>query len=168
MNQISPYISDWASMATTSSREPTVGFPFSNPWDISDGSSMEEATGVPYFYMTDMEMSVQDLVVDNKMSLSVTLDQGTYCHEQGLDAQDPPCGRVILVGSYSRLEKNSEEYEFAKSSLFARHPQMEYWPEDHGFFFARMNVEYITLLAGFGGANLVSVEDYFAASLADY
>ena len=86
---------------------------------------MDEATGVPYFYMTDMEMSVQDLVVDNKMSLSVTLDQGSYCHDQGLDAQDPPCGRVILTGTYSRLEKNSDEYQFAKASLFARHPQME-------------------------------------------
>ena len=44
---------------------------------------------------------------------------------------------------------------------------MEYWPEDHGFFFGRMNIEHITLLAGFGGANLVPLEDYFAASLTD-
>ena len=48
-------------MATMSSREPTKGFPFSNPWDISDGATVDEASGVPYFYMTDMEMSVQDL-----------------------------------------------------------------------------------------------------------
>ena len=54
---------DWASMATLSSREPTKGFPFSNPWDISDGATFDEASGVPYFYMTDMEMSVQDLQV---------------------------------------------------------------------------------------------------------
>ena len=99
------------------------------------------------------------------MSLSVTLDQGSFCHDQGIDAQDPPCGRVILTGTYTRLEENSVEAEFAKASLFARHPGMAYWPVDHGFYFAKMNVEYVTLLAGFGGANLIPVEDYFAASL---
>ena len=99
------------------------------------------------------------------MTISVTLDQGTYCHDQGLDAQDPPCGRVILTGTYSRLEDNSEEAEFAKTALFEKHPGMAYWPVDHGFYFAKMNVEYVTLLASFGGVNLIPVEDYFAAEI---
>ena len=55
-------------MATTSAREPTVGYPFSNPWDIADGRS-----GVPYFYMTDMEMSVIDLLV-RILKITLTCD----------------------------------------------------------------------------------------------
>merc|ERR1711997_250504 len=55
----------WASMGTISAREPTTGYPFSNPWDISDGASPEVSTGIPYMYFTDMEMSVIDLKVDN-------------------------------------------------------------------------------------------------------
>jgi len=157
----------WASMGTISAREPTTGYPFSNPWDISDGASPDVSTGIPYMYFTDMEMSVIDLKVDNRLTLSVTLDQGDYCRDQGMDAQDPPCGRVILTGTSIALEKGSVEYEFAKESMFAKHPGMSYWPEDHGFYFAKLNVEYITLLAGFGGVTPVPVEDYFAASLID-
>ena len=52
----------------------------------------------------------------------MTLDQGDYCREQGLDAQDPPCGRVILTGTSVSLEKGSVEYEFAKESMFFKHP----------------------------------------------
>ena len=52
----------------------------------------------------------------------MTLDQGDYCRGQGLDAQDPPCGRVILTGSSVSLEKGSVEYEFAKESMFSKHP----------------------------------------------
>ena len=44
---------------------------------------------------------------------------------------------------------------------------MAYWPEDHGFYFAKLNVEYVALLAGFGGVTHVEAEDYFAASLID-
>ncbi len=152
-------------MATVSTRGATKGYPFSNPFDISDGATPDVSTGIPYMYFTDMEMSVIDLKEDNRLSLSVTLDQGDYCQQQGIDAQDPPCGRVILTGSSIALETGSVEYQFAKESLFARHPGMAYWPEGHGFYFAKMNVEHVTLLAGFGGANEVSVQDYFEASL---
>ena len=50
-------------MGTISAREPMAGYPFTNPWDISDGTSPEVSTGIPYMYFTDMEMSVIDLKV---------------------------------------------------------------------------------------------------------
>ena len=49
--------------------------------------------------------------------------------------------------------------------IFFQITGMAYWPEDHGFYFAKLNVEHVILLAGFGGANEVPVEDYFAAIL---
>lgn len=116
-------------------------------------------------YFTDLEMSVIDLKVDNKMSLSMTLDQGDYCRQQGIDAQDPPCARVILTGSYIAIDKESPENEFAKEALFAKHPQMEFYPP--GFYFAKMNIEHVILLAGFGGVEELPLEDYFEATIED-
>ena len=64
-------ILDWASMGTISAREPMAGYPFTNPWDISDGTSSEVSTGIPYMYFTDMEMSVIDLKVSKQVRRKV-------------------------------------------------------------------------------------------------
>lgn len=53
---------DWASMATISSHQPVVGQPFSNVFSVSDGPQ-GSSSGVPYMYLTRMEVSVQDLEV---------------------------------------------------------------------------------------------------------
>lgn len=53
---------DWASMATISIHEPVKGQPFSNTFSISDGL-LGNGTGIPYMYLTHLEISVQDLQV---------------------------------------------------------------------------------------------------------
>lgn len=53
---------DWASLATISTHKPVVGQPFSNAFSISDGIQ-GLSSGVPYLYLTEMEISVQDLKV---------------------------------------------------------------------------------------------------------
>lgn len=53
---------DWASMATISTHKPVVGQPFSNAFSVSDGPE-GSSSGVPYMYLTRMEISVQDLKV---------------------------------------------------------------------------------------------------------
>lgn len=53
---------DWASMATISTHKLVVGQPFSNVFSVSDGP-VGSGTGVPYMYLTRMEISVQDLEV---------------------------------------------------------------------------------------------------------
>lgn len=53
---------DWASMATMSTHKPVVGQPFSNVFSVSDGP-LGFGSGVPYMYLTRMEISVQDLQV---------------------------------------------------------------------------------------------------------
>lgn len=159
--------SDWASLATMSTRDPTKGYPFSNVFSISDGANVEKSTGIPYLYLTSMEMSVVDLKVNNKASMSMSLAQGHYCMNKELDPQDPPCGRVILTGTIVTIPDESEEVEIAKNALFERHPAMKDWPEDHGFYFGKMNIEHVTLLAWFGGPVHVPVKDYFDANPVD-
>ena len=82
------------------------------------------------------------------MSLVLTLAQGDYCIKQALDPQDPPCARVILTGSTSKLQEDSEEAKFAKEALFTRHPNFIDYPDGHHFYFAKMNIEHICLLGG--------------------
>lgn len=53
---------DWASVATISTHQPVVGQPFSNVFSVSDGP-LGSGSGVPYMYLTRMEISVQDLQV---------------------------------------------------------------------------------------------------------
>lgn len=53
---------DWASMATISTHKPVVGQPFANVFSVSDGAP-GTSSGVPYMYLTRMEISVQDLLV---------------------------------------------------------------------------------------------------------
>lgn len=64
---------DWASMATISTHRPAVGQPFSNAFSVSDGPQ-GCSSGVPYMYLTRMEISVQDLEVMFKPKVPQT-----YC-----------------------------------------------------------------------------------------
>ena len=42
------------------------------------------------------------------------------------------------------------------------------YPKDHRFYFAKMNIDNVILLAAFGGATHVNVDDYFNATLSNY
>ncbi|XP_042260232.1 protein CREG1 [Thunnus maccoyii] len=152
---------DWASMATISTHKPVVGQPFSNVFSVSDGLH-GSSTGVPYMYLTRMEISVQDLEANPAASLSMSLAQTDYCRQQGFDPQSPLCAHIILSGSV--LELNGTEAEFAKKALFSRHPEMIDWPSDHNWFFAKFNITQVWVLDYFGGVKTVTPEEYFQAA----
>ena len=50
-------------MATISTRSATLGFPFANVFSVSDGSNVKDSSGIPYMYLTPLELSVHDLKV---------------------------------------------------------------------------------------------------------
>jgi len=156
--------SNWAAMATISSRDPIVGFPFANIFSISDGPE-DNSTGVPYIYISPWEISAKDLTHNNKASLTMSLAQGGYCQQNDLDPEDPRCAHVILTGEFIKLSSGSEEEDFARKSLFTRHPIMPDWPVGHHWFFAKIEIQNIQLLDYFGGAVTVPVKDYFEAQL---
>lgn len=49
-------------MATISTRSPVKGYPFANVFSVSDGT-VNNSSGIPYMYMTPLDMSVNDLKV---------------------------------------------------------------------------------------------------------
>ncbi|XP_028995091.1 protein CREG1 [Betta splendens] len=153
---------DWASMATISTHQPVAGQPFSNAFSISDGPE-QSSSGVPYLYLTRMEISVQDLQVNPAASLSMSLAQTDYCRKQQFDPQSPLCAHVILSGTVIDVN-GTEEAAFAKKALFNRHPEMIDWPSDHNWFFAKFNITQVWVLDYFGGVKTVTPEEYFQAS----
>ena len=58
---------EWASVATISSRPEIESYPFSNVFSVSDGATTDTSSGVPYFYLSVLEMSVHDLQVRSCM-----------------------------------------------------------------------------------------------------
>jgi len=155
--------SNWCALATVSVREPTVGFPFANIFSVSDGP-LDKSSGVPYMYISPWEISAHDLRQSNKTSITMSLAQGNYCSKMNYDPEDPRCAHVILTGVFTKLDEKSKEGQFAKTALFSRHPIMPEWPEDHGFFFAKLEIKNILVLDFFGGAKTVPLDDYFAAT----
>lgn len=69
---------DWGSMATISSRDPVKGQPFSNAFSVSDGP-LGFGTGVPYMYLTRLEISVQDLQVLKHIVVVMALHKCMKC-----------------------------------------------------------------------------------------
>ncbi|XP_037077728.1 protein CREG1-like [Pollicipes pollicipes] len=156
------HVSDWTAMATISSREPTRGMPFANVFSVADGTRYR-STGVPYLYLTDMEISVKDLRVNNNASLTMSLAQTTFCQQHDYDPEDPLCAHVILSGRVLQVDPDEPEYTFARDALFARHPEMPDWPVGHNWFVAKLDIMDIIVLDFFGGAKTVNTVDYFAA-----
>lgn len=156
------HLSDWGGMATIATRDPIQGKPFANVFSLSDGP-VELGSGIPYMFTTPMEMSVIDLAKNPEASITMSLAQSNYCAEHQYDPEDPRCARLILNGKV--IEVSGKEAEFAKTALFSRHPAMETWPQEHGWFFAKLDITNILLLDFFGGVINIPIDDYFNANL---
>ncbi|NXN98716.1 CREG1 protein, partial [Rhinopomastus cyanomelas] len=152
---------DWGALATLSAQEGLRGHPFANIFSISDGPPGPfGGSGVPYLYLTDMEISVQDLEINSNASLTVSLAQTSYCKKHKYDPQSPLCAHIIFCGSIVKV--NDSEAVLAKKALFSRHPEMETWPKDHNWFFAKFNITNIWVLDYFGGLKIVTPEEYYS------
>merc|ERR1712107_700024 len=126
--------------------------------------------GTPYFLVSSLDTSIQDLQKDPKFSLTVSQAE-VNCALHGItgawDPEDPRCTRLTLTGSMVNIT-DAAEASFAKEALIAKHPPMKDWinMQSHDFFLSKMNIEYIWLIDFFGGASLISPEDYYKATAA--
>merc|ERR1712038_1273864 len=103
--------SEWTSMATMSTRAP--GYPTANVFSVSDGP-VANSSGTPYFYLSAWELSVHDLVKNNRASLTMSLAQGGYCTDNDIDPEDPTCAHVIFTGKVQFLKPEDPEASFAR------------------------------------------------------
>ncbi|XP_021514820.1 protein CREG1 isoform X2 [Meriones unguiculatus] len=156
------HVSDWGSLATISTLEAVRGRPFADVISFSDGPP-GAGSGVPYMYLSPMQQLVSDLKENPQATLTLSLAQTVFCRNHGFDPQSPLCVHIMLSGAVTKV--NETEADYAKSSLFLRHPEMKTWPSSHNWFFAKLNITSIWVLDYFGGPKVVTPEEYFNVTL---
>ncbi|XP_050514326.1 protein CREG1 [Diabrotica virgifera virgifera] len=156
----------WISIATISTQSSIKGYPFVSLKSLSDGP-VKNSTGIPYLYMTEMDVSGKDIESDKRVTIMASLAETDYCESDNFDPQDPRCAKVLISGTLLKIKKTSPEYQFGKEALFEKHPSMKNWPADHQFYVAKVSPQQIEVLDYFGGLKMVTVDDYFSANITD-
>jgi len=162
----------WGVLSTLSTRSEgsTIGAPFGNPYSFAD------VGGVPYLYASDLDASMVDLFVGTGANTSASL----ALSEAGLpgqpldsckigtflgDPENPPCARLVLSGTASKVAAGSDEETAAKQALFSKHPSFSHYPPGHAFFVAKLAITGIWLIDMFGGAAIIKPSDYFSTDV---
>jgi len=145
------------------------GTAFGNPQSFADGPH-DNSTGKLFFYASDLDASMQDIAVDPRCSLTLSLQMlDDYCTKEWapisgqIDPEDPRCTRLTIMGKLRNV--TDAEAPFAKNSLFERHPGMKSWPASHDFHIVTLDIEELWLINMFGGASIIKPEDYFKAKV---
>ncbi|KAH1020686.1 protein CREG1 [Dendroctonus ponderosae] len=151
---------DWVSIATISTQKFIQGNAFVSLKSMCDGP-VSNSTGIPYLYLTDRDVSVKDMDVNNNVTILVSWAQTNRCPaNETFDPEDPRCAKVMLSGTVEKVKNSTDEHTFAQGALFERHPSMKYWPSSHNFFVAKIEPTQVLLLNQFGGIHNVDIEDY--------
>jgi hypothetical protein len=154
-------------MGTISTSEKILGFPMVNVIAIADSARLQQSTGNIYFYLTMLDFTAQDLSKNNKLTALFSMDQSLTCSKQNIDPMEPTCGRAMISGEALRVDKNSDEFNFATNAMLSRHPSSANWLNTHDFFLCKLNISSICILDWYGGPHYVTIEDYFKANLED-
>ncbi|GAB5358445.1 hypothetical protein AAMO2058_000458100 [Amorphochlora amoebiformis] len=136
------------------------GTAFGNVQSFVDGD-MSFSSGIPYFYVSEMDVSQEDIKANPKVSFTVSEVNVGYCAQQKWDPEDPRCAKVVLTGVMVTI--TGEEADKFKNAMFARHPAMKYWPTSHSWEIKKLNITDIWMLDFFGGASILDLDAYYKA-----
>lgn len=129
---------------------------------IADSARDGNSTGEIYMLLTDLHFSEQDLLQNNTLTLLFSMAQYKNCS----DPMEPTCARLMMTGSMKRIDNATEEYAFGLNAMFSRHPVAErswvLYPY-HGWYLAKVKIEYLMLQDFYGRPNVIAVADYWAA-----
>lgn len=168
---------DWGVLTTQSTRLP--GYPFGNVYSFVDGGCAS-SSGTPYFYGTFMDQSFIDLKANPKASFTLSeasfadvcggesLPQcaiGNLAKYHGGDPENPVCARLTLSGRLVIVNADTDEYTEALAAMYKRHEQMAYWPTDHNWVIAKLELVDLWLIDYFGGATILDLDAYRSVQL---
>jgi len=140
----------------------TYKAPFGNPQSFVDGSA-SNSSGLLYFYVSDLDASMKDLSANPAASFTLSEEfSNGYCSTAGIDPEDPRCARLVFTGTMRNT--TGTEADTGKANLFDRHPGMTKWPADHSWHVVTLDIDHIWLIDFFGGASVISIQDYLGAS----
>jgi hypothetical protein len=163
-------------LSTISTRFPDGNTPFGNIYSFVDGPC-DSSTGIPYFYSTALDQTNIDIQSNPKASFSLTeASLPSVCSvKHGLkscstlgkygDPENPMCARLTLTGTLVEVPADSDEFKTAQSALFQRHPSMVTWPANHKWIILKLIIDDIWFIDYFGGATIMSVDQYYSTEL---
>lgn len=125
----------------------------------------DNSTGLPYFYVSPMDVSQIDVAANPQGLVAFTMSEAALpggC--QRTDPESPLCVRLTITGRLVEVAEG-EEKVFAMRALFDRHPAMADWPTDHEWKVVKIEPTSIFALDMFGGAKPLPVEEYLAVEL---
>lgn len=135
-------------------------------------------SSIPYFYGTYLDQSLLDSMENPIVSFTLSeASLSSVCgskeslkacslESQYGDPENPVCARLTVTGELKVLaDETSPEYTFAAMSLFERHSSMATWPKDHNWVAFKIHIQDIWLIDYFGGASIISPEEYFSVDL---
>ena len=165
------YHSLWTSVGTISVR--LQGKPWGNVRSVADGVDAN-STGLPVLYLPTPDPSSIDVAANPHVTLSFSeaalVDRvtprsrpGMRCG--GMDAEDPLCARLHMMGKLRQLSLQAE-IDQAKVNLAARHP-LAPWLATGGAHtggaYYTLDVESLTMLDYYGGPSPLTLKEYLKA-----
>lgn len=126
-------------------------------------AASKEHNGRIFFYlMHEITMEGVALTI-SQASFEPRLFDIAGCGDESsaVDAQDPRCAKATFMGKVVPCDAECEE--IAKEALFATHPAMEHWPDNHDFHAHELILDSVWMISGFGGGNEISSEEYYKA-----
>ncbi|KAG0585635.1 hypothetical protein KC19_2G026800 [Ceratodon purpureus] len=151
--------SDWGVLSTISIH--LKGMPWGNVASFSDGP-VGTSKGTPYFYLSKMDPTPNDIESDPRCSLSLSEAPLGSCG--GVDTENPTCARLTLSGKMQEVT-DTQELDFASQALFSKHPEMPDWPKGHKWVFYKLEIADIFLIDYYGGAKPITVDEYYRGSV---
>lgn len=120
----------------------------------------QQRSGRLFLYLSPMDELTQNLAKDARVSLTLTqMSTTTACQT---DPEDPQCARASFLGkAIGPLQGDAAAA--AKAALFAKHPAMQDWPDDHAFGAWEVVVDEVHLLDYYGGMAVIPAGDYYGA-----
>ena len=146
------------------------GIPWGNTASCSDGiasdTNGDNSTGIPYFYLTTLDATAQDIMANPNVSFSITkasFPDSSYCSD--VSAEDPTCVRVTLAGKMMAAKKGSAKEAYGLQALYSKHPMMKEWPVDHDWMVMYLSIDNIFLLDFYGGSHKITLDEYLKVKL---
>lgn len=159
---------DWGYLSSLDLQKQT---PTAQVASYSDGA-VGASTGRIFLYLMTEDPGESDEPPESKpfaaaLTLSqAILDPADYEKSQcgatkGTDPEDPRCAKLTLSGMV--VPSKGADIATGKAALFARHPQMQTWPADHGFGVFELHVTDVWMIANYGGGSAVTPAAYYKA-----
>ena len=114
-------------------------------------------------FFLHFSLYARHLVLINPLDSCLPLSHSTLSF---ICTKSPICARLTAMGTFVNVSATSEE-AVAQDALFSLHPAMSLWPDDHSWFFFKLELTQLWLVNIYGGASTVLAADYFAANSTD-